>query len=56
MMNMRLFMDDQLQRIRAFRAEHKEPIELRDIAIVLLGLRMGLRAYDILALRFQDID
>ena len=48
--------DEQLQRIHAFRTEHNEPIELRDIAIVLLGLRMGLRACDILALRFQDID
>ena len=48
--------DEQLQRINTFRAEHNEPIELRDIAIVLLGVRMGLRAYDILALRFQDID
>ncbi len=48
--------DEQMQRINAFRVEHNEPVELRDIAIVLLGLRMGLRAYDILALRFQDID
>lgn len=48
--------DEQLQRINTFRAEHNGPIELRDIAIVLLGVRMGLRAYDILALRFQDID
>ena len=48
--------EEQLQRINTFRAHHDEPIELRDIAIVLLGVRMGLRAYDILALRFQDID
>lgn len=48
--------DEQLQRINAFRTEHNEPVELRDIAIVLLGVRMGLRAYDVLALRFQDID
>lgn len=48
--------DGQLQRINTFRAEHKEPVELCDIAIVLLGVRMGLRAYDILALKFQDID
>lgn len=48
--------DEQLQRINTFRAEHNEPVELRDIAIVLLGVRMGLRANDILALRFQDID
>lgn len=48
--------DGQLQRIQAFRSGHTDPVELRDIAIVLLGLRMGLRAYDILAIRFQDID
>ena len=48
--------DGQLQRIGSFRAGHSEPVELRDIAIVLLGVRMGLRTYDILALRFQDID
>lgn len=48
--------DEQLQRIKIFRMEHKEAIELRDIAIVLLGLRMGLRSSDILSLRFQDID
>ena len=35
---------------------HNAPIELRDIAIVLLGLKTGLRACDILELRFQDID
>lgn len=48
--------DEPLQRINTFRVEHKEPVELRDIAIVLLGVGMGLRAYDFLALRFQDID
>ena len=48
--------DDQIQRINDFRATHKEPVELRDIAIVLLGLRMGFRAADVLALRFCDID
>ncbi len=48
--------DEQVERINKFRAEHNEPIELRDIAMVLLGLRMGLRSCDVLALRFQDID
>lgn len=48
--------DEQLQRIDAYRAEHDKAVELRDIAIVLLGLRMGLRACDILKLSFQDID
>lgn len=53
---MYLLSDEQLQRIESFRAEHNEPVELCDIAIVLLGVRMGLRAYDIMALSFQDID
>ena len=48
--------DEQIQRIHTFRTEHNTPVELRDIAIVLLGLRMGMRAYDVLSLRFQDID
>ncbi|MCD8148087.1 MAG: tyrosine-type recombinase/integrase [Clostridiales bacterium] len=50
--------DEQIQRIHLFRTGNKyhSPTELRDIAIVLLGLKMGLRACDILALRFQDID
>ena len=48
--------DEQIQRIHEYRLTHNAPVELRDIAIVLLGLRTGLRAYDILALRFQDID
>lgn len=44
--------DEQLQRINTLRAEHNEPVELRDIAIVLHGMGMELWAYDILALRF----
>lgn len=48
--------DEQIQRIQEYRLTHNAPVELRDIAIVLLGLKTGLRAYDILVLRFQDID
>lgn len=48
--------DDQLQKISVFRTTHKDEIELRDIAIVLLGTKMGLRASDVLNLRFEDID
>lgn len=47
---------DQIKRIEAFRKCHTEPIELRDTAIVLLGLKMGLRTGDVLSLRFNDID
>ena len=48
--------DEQIQRIQEYRLTHNTPVELRDIAIVLLGVKTGLRACDILALRFQDID
>lgn len=47
---------EQIQRIREYRLTHNTPVELRDTAIVLLGVKTGLRACDILALRFQDID
>lgn len=48
--------DEQLKRINVFRDSHTSPIELRDAAIVLLGVRMGFRASDVLNLRFSDID
>lgn len=48
--------DEQIQRIQEYRLTHNTPVELRDIAIVLLGVKTGLRASDILALRFEDID
>lgn len=32
------------------------PIELRDKAMMLLGMKMGLRASDIVSIRFKDID
>jgi len=48
--------DEQMEKIERYRSGHHSPVELRDIATVLLGLRMGFRSYDILSLRFQDID
>lgn len=48
--------DTQLGRISDFRMSHNEPIELRDTAIVMLGVKMGLRASDVLNLRFRNID
>lgn len=48
--------DGQIRRIDDFRKNHTGPVELRDAAMVLLGLRMGLRASDVLNLRFGDID
>lgn len=48
--------DGQLKKIDEFRASHREPIELRDTAIVMLGLKMGFRASDVLNLKFRDIN
>lgn len=48
--------DEQIDRIYSFRKDHREAIELRDTAIVLLGLRMGFRSSDVLNLKFKDID
>lgn len=48
--------DEQVRRVDGFRSNHRKAIELRDAAIVLLGIRMGFRASDVLNLRFRDID
>ena len=42
--------------IYEFRENASLPIELRDIAIVMLGLRMGIRSSDILALQISDFN
>lgn len=47
---------EQISRIESFRETHHSPIELRDIAIVLLGLKMGFRATDVTHLCFSNID
>ena len=47
--------DIQIDAIYAFRQNAGCPIELRDAAIIMLGLRMGLRASDISNLKLTDI-
>lgn len=47
--------DNQIDAIYAFRQNAGCPIELRNAAIILLGLRMGLRASDISNLKLTDI-
>lgn len=42
--------------IYGFRESASSPLELRDIAIVMLGLRMGIRSSDILALQISDFN
>ena len=39
-----------------FKADNTFPIELRDKAIMMLGLKMGLRACDVVKIRLTDID
>ena len=47
--------DNQIYAIYAFRQKAGCPIELRNAAIIMLGLRMGLRASDISNLKLTDI-
>jgi site-specific recombinase XerD len=51
-----VFNGDEMSRIAAFCRGSATPYELRQSAMVLLGLRMGLRASDIVNLKFADID
>lgn len=48
--------NEQLSRIKGFCPDQSDAIELRDKAIVLLGVRMGFRSSDVLDLRLSDID
>lgn len=48
--------EEQVRRVDGFRSEHTKAVELRDAAIVLLGIRMGFRASDAFNLCFRDID
>lgn len=47
--------DNQIDAIYTFRQSINRPIELRNAAIIMLGLRMGLRASDIANLKLTDI-
>ena len=46
---------EQMKRIDEYRTSASTPMELRDTAIVLLGLRMGIRSVDICKLKISDI-
>lgn len=48
--------DEMVERIYEYRKTASTPLELRDTAIVILGLRMGLRGADILKLQINDFD
>lgn len=48
--------DEAVEKIYEYRSKASTPLELRDIAIVMLGLRMGIRGTDILNLKISDFD
>jgi site-specific recombinase XerD len=48
--------DDEIQRIYTYRNNAHTPLELRDSAILMIGLLMGLRGIDVINLRFSNID
>jgi site-specific recombinase XerD len=47
---------DMVSAVYDYRAKAAEPLELRNAAIVMLGLRMGLRGSDIAKLKIDDFD
>lgn len=51
-----VFNRDEMAKIATFCRDRSSPRELRKTAMVMLGLRMGLRASDIVNLKFTDID
>lgn len=48
--------DEEVQAIYDYRKTHSSPIELRNIAMVMVGLKTGLRASDVVNLKLTDID
>lgn len=48
--------EEDIATINSFHLNHNSPIELRDNAILMVGLNLGLRASDIVSLKFSDIN
>lgn len=48
--------DDEIHAIAEYRITHDLPIELRKVAMVMTGLKLGFRASDVVNLKFSDID
>ncbi|MDD4369894.1 MAG: tyrosine-type recombinase/integrase [Anaerostipes sp.] len=48
--------NDEIESIATYGTEHDSPIALRDYAMIVIGLKMGLRASDIVALTFKDVN
>ncbi|MDU0322960.1 tyrosine-type recombinase/integrase [Clostridium butyricum] len=47
---------DDIYAINSFHINHNTPIKLRATAILMIGLNLGLRASDIVSIKFSDID
>lgn len=47
---------EEIEMIRNYRDHHYDPIALRSIAIVMIGLQMGFRESDVINLRFTSIN
>lgn len=48
--------DDEMREIHEYKENSNTPLELRNAAVILLGLKMGLRGSDIVNLQFSNID
>lgn len=48
--------DDMVEKIYEYREKASTPLQLRDTAMVMLGLRMGIRGSDLLKLQVTDFD
>ena len=48
--------DEQISRINEYRKTCNSPIELRDAAMVMIGLKLGFRSSDVINLKLSDID
>lgn len=48
--------DEQISHINEYRKTCNSPIELRDAAMVMIGLKLGFRSSDVINLKLSDID
>lgn len=48
--------EDEIHQINEYKENSSTPLELRNVAVILLGLKMGLRGSDIVNLKFSNID
>lgn len=48
--------DENVASIHKYREESSYPLELRNAAMVMIGLRLGFRSSDVINLKFSDID